>query len=110
MDEREWMAGAPPRELWNRLNKGCFFGTLREYLEEHAEVRPVEVPAWPPGSGTRIAWEVWVDGMHVIPAEHDHIYIYKRGGDAERFDGGYCAEICDALDRVIAENVEEGDR
>lgn len=108
MDEREWMAGAPPRELWNRLNRECHMGTLPGYLAEHAEVRPVKVPTWPPRQGTRTAWEVWVDGKHVIPAEHDHIYIYRKGGDAERFDGGYCAEICDALYRVIAEAEAEG--
>ena len=108
MDEREWMAGAPPRELWNRLNRECFLDSLPGYLKEHAEVRPVKVPAWPPGSGTRIVWEVWVDGKHVIPAERDHIYIYRKGGDAERFDGGYCAEICHELNRMTAEAEAEG--
>ena len=99
-DEKEWMAGAPPRELWNRLNRECFLDTLPGYLEEHAELRPVEVTSWPGRSGTRTVYEVWVDGMHVIPAEHDHIYIYERGGDAERFDGGHCAEICRELYRM----------
>ena len=108
MDEREWMAGAPPRELWNRLNRECFLDSLPGYLKEHAEVRPVKVPTWPPGSGTRTVWEVWVDGKHVIPAERDHIYIYRKGGDAERFDGGYCAEICSELDRMTAEAEAEG--
>ena len=108
MDEREWMAGAPLRELWNRLNRECSLDSLPGYLREHAEVRPVKVPNWPPGSGTRIVWEVWVDGKHVIPAEHDHIYIYRKGVDAERFDGGHCAEICDALYRMAAEAEAEG--
>ena len=97
------MADAPPKELWNRLNRECFLDSLPEYMKEHAEVRSVEVPTWPPGSGTRTVWEVWVDGMHVIPAEFDHVYIYKKGGDAERFDGGHCAEICNAVYRMIAE-------